>query len=78
MISPETEDERNSFGGRVDFQISDRQTVLGRYMLTRTDAVDAADHHADRQHVQIDTQRLHGIAHDDPVDQRVQRGASLL
>ncbi|MBA3639516.1 MAG: TonB-dependent receptor [Acidobacteria bacterium] len=39
VISPETEDERNSFGGRVDFQISDRQTVLGRYMLTKTDAV---------------------------------------
>lgn len=39
VISPETEDERNSFGGRVDFQISERQTLLGRYMLTKTDAV---------------------------------------
>ena len=39
VASPDTNDDRDSFGSRVDYQISDRQTVLGRYMLTRTEAV---------------------------------------
>lgn len=39
IASPDTNDDRNSFGGRVDYQISDRQTVLGRYMLSKTEAV---------------------------------------
>ena len=38
ITSPETRDDRNSFGSRVDYQISSRQSVLGRYMLTKTDA----------------------------------------
>jgi outer membrane receptor protein involved in Fe transport len=39
IVSPETKDDRDSFGGRVDLQISDRQSLLGRYMLTETEAV---------------------------------------
>ncbi|MEO6213060.1 MAG: TonB-dependent receptor [Vicinamibacterales bacterium] len=36
--SPETQDDRNNFGGRLDYQVSNRQSVLGRYLLTKTDA----------------------------------------
>ncbi|MBA3886477.1 MAG: TonB-dependent receptor [Acidobacteria bacterium] len=39
IASPNTTDDRNSFGSRVDYQISDRQSVLARYMLTTTEAV---------------------------------------
>jgi outer membrane receptor protein involved in Fe transport len=39
IASPDTKDDRDSFGGRVDYQLSDRQTVLGRYMLTKTESV---------------------------------------
>jgi hypothetical protein len=39
IASPETVDNRDQFGGRVDYQISQRQSLLGRYMLTKTDAV---------------------------------------
>ena len=38
VASPDTKDDRNSFGARVDYQVSDRQNVLGRYLLTKTDA----------------------------------------
>jgi hypothetical protein len=34
-----SKDDRNSFGARVDYQLSDRQTVLGRFMLTTTESV---------------------------------------
>ena len=36
--SPETQDDRNNIGGRLDYQISNKQSVLGRYLLTKTDA----------------------------------------
>ena len=42
IASPETIDDRNSFGSRIDYQVSNRQSVLGRYMLTKTDAATPA------------------------------------
>jgi outer membrane receptor protein involved in Fe transport len=42
VASPETKDNRDSFGSRVDFQISAQHAVLGRYLLTRTDAATPA------------------------------------
>ncbi|MEO5895271.1 MAG: carboxypeptidase regulatory-like domain-containing protein [Vicinamibacterales bacterium] len=35
--SPETQDDRNNVGGRLDYQISNKQSVLGRYLLTKTE-----------------------------------------
>ena len=37
VVSPDTVDHRDSLGVRVDYQISQRHSVLGRYMQTRTD-----------------------------------------
>jgi len=39
IVSPETEDNRNNFGGRLDYQISSAQSLLGRYLLTTTESV---------------------------------------
>lgn len=39
IASPDVVDDRDSFGTRVDYRISDRQTVLGRFMRTTTEAV---------------------------------------
>lgn len=36
VASPDVKDDRNSFGARVDYQISNTQSVLGRYLLTKT------------------------------------------
>src|SRR5688572_8626905 len=41
-VSPETKDNRDSFGSRFDLQISSDHAVLGRFMLTRTDAATPA------------------------------------
>jgi outer membrane receptor protein involved in Fe transport len=38
VASPDTTDERNSLGTRVDYQISNSQRVLGRFLMTKTDA----------------------------------------
>ncbi len=38
LSSPETVDDRDNIGGRIDYQISNKQSVLGRYLLTTTDA----------------------------------------
>jgi hypothetical protein len=38
LSSPETVDDRNNFGGRLDYQVSNKQSLLGRYLLTKTDA----------------------------------------
>jgi outer membrane receptor protein involved in Fe transport len=35
--SPDSRDERDQFGARVDYQITGRHSVLGRYLRTRTD-----------------------------------------
>jgi outer membrane receptor protein involved in Fe transport len=42
LSSPETKDDRNNFGGRLDYQISNKQSMLGRYLLTKTDAATEA------------------------------------
>jgi outer membrane receptor protein involved in Fe transport len=34
---PDSRDERNQFGGRIDFQIGRANTILGRYLRTTTD-----------------------------------------
>ena len=36
--SPETRDDRDTFGMRFDYQINQKHAVLGRYMQTQTDA----------------------------------------
>ena len=38
VASPDTVDDRNSIGARLDYQLSNRQSFLARYMLTKTDA----------------------------------------
>jgi hypothetical protein len=38
VASPDTVDNRDSLGARVDYQISQRHSVLGRYLQTKTDA----------------------------------------
>ena len=42
VVSPETKDNRDSVGARVDVQLSRKQSLLGRYLLTRTDAATPA------------------------------------
>ena len=37
IVSPTVTDSRDQFGGRLDYQISDRQSLLGRYMRSGTD-----------------------------------------
>lgn len=39
IASPETEDERDSLGTRFDYQFSDSQSFLGRFLMTKTEAV---------------------------------------
>ncbi|MBA3298140.1 MAG: hypothetical protein H0U19_14530, partial [Acidobacteria bacterium] len=39
VTAPETEDDRYSFGTRLDYQISQRQSLFGRYLLTKTEAI---------------------------------------
>ena len=38
VASPQINDDRNSFGSRVDFRLTDRHSLLGRFLLTKTDA----------------------------------------
>jgi hypothetical protein len=38
VVSPETKDNRDAIGTRVDFQFNQRHSLLGRYLQTRTDA----------------------------------------
>jgi carboxypeptidase family protein len=38
VASPNTTDNRDSFGARVDYQLSRGHSILGRYMRTETDA----------------------------------------
>jgi outer membrane receptor protein involved in Fe transport len=35
--SPDSRDDRDQFGTRIDYQITGRHSVLGRYLLTKTD-----------------------------------------
>ena len=39
IVSPSTTDDRDSLGLRVDYQLSQKNTVLGRYLRTRTDRI---------------------------------------
>jgi hypothetical protein len=39
IVSPSTTDDRDSLGIRMDYQLSQRNTVLGRYLRTRTDRI---------------------------------------
>src|SRR5262249_52948493 len=39
VVSPSTTDDRDSLGVRVDYQLSQRNTILGRYLRTRTDRI---------------------------------------
>jgi hypothetical protein len=39
IVSPTTTDDRDSLGLRFDYQLSQRNSVLGRYLRTRTDRV---------------------------------------
>jgi outer membrane receptor protein involved in Fe transport len=38
IASPETKDDRDSVGMRFDYQLSQKHSVLGRYLQTKTDA----------------------------------------
>jgi hypothetical protein len=38
VASPDTVDDRDSFGARIDFQQSPRHSILGRFLATKTDA----------------------------------------
>jgi outer membrane receptor protein involved in Fe transport len=38
--SPVVEDDRNQFGLRLDLKVGDRSSLLGRYMLAKTDRLD--------------------------------------
>ncbi len=38
VVSPDTVDNRDSIGTRVDYQLSARHSILGRYLRTTTDA----------------------------------------
>ena len=42
VASPDTRDDRDSVGLRFDYQVSQKHAVLGRYLLTRTDAATPA------------------------------------
>jgi hypothetical protein len=42
VVSPDTEDNRDSIGMRFDYQTSRKQMLLGRYLLTKTDAATPA------------------------------------
>lgn len=42
VVSPDTKDNRDAFGTRVDVQVSPKQSLLGRYQLTTTDAATPA------------------------------------
>jgi hypothetical protein len=42
IASPETEDNRDQFGIRMDYQLTDNHTVLGRYQLSKTEAITPA------------------------------------
>jgi hypothetical protein len=42
IVSPETKDNRDAIGTRVDYQLSQKHSVLGRYLLTKTDAATPA------------------------------------
>jgi len=39
IVSPSTTDDRDSLGLRIDYQLSQRNTVLGRYLRTKTDRI---------------------------------------
>ncbi len=38
IVSPDTSDDRDSFGLRLDYQLNQKHALLGRYLLTKTDA----------------------------------------
>jgi hypothetical protein len=42
IVSPDTKDNRDAIGSRVDYQINQRHSILGRYLQTRTDAATPA------------------------------------
>jgi hypothetical protein len=42
VVSPETNDNRDSTGARIDIQVSPRHALLGRYLLAMTDTVTPA------------------------------------
>jgi outer membrane receptor protein involved in Fe transport len=39
IVSPDTTDDRDSFGARVDYQFNQQHSMLGRYLRTTTDRV---------------------------------------
>ncbi|HVD93693.1 MAG TPA: TonB-dependent receptor [Vicinamibacterales bacterium] len=42
IVSPDTKDNRDAIGTRVDYQINQRHSILGRYLQTQTDAATPA------------------------------------
>ena len=42
VASPETKDNRDAIGTRVDYQLNQKHAVLGRYLMTKTDAATPA------------------------------------
>ena len=42
VVAPEAKDDRDSAGARVDVRVSSRHSVLGRFLMTRTDAMTPA------------------------------------
>ncbi|MDH4065498.1 MAG: TonB-dependent receptor, partial [Acidobacteriota bacterium] len=40
IVSPTVEDNRDQFGIRMDYQLSEKQSVIGRYMRNRSDRVE--------------------------------------
>lgn len=39
VASPDTQDDRNNFGGRVDYRLNQQHSILGRVLLTTTESV---------------------------------------
>jgi len=42
VASPETKDNRDAIGTRVDYQLNQKHSLLGRYLMTKTDAATPA------------------------------------
>ena len=78
IVSPDSTDDRDQMGVRVDYQLSREARHAGALPAQPDRSDRAADHPADRQRGQGDAAGLHGVGHHRPEQQHDQRRAVLV